>query len=306
MAGGPDEPWPPELAELFPAPVEAVVIQADLTAVAPGPLDHTVAAELRLLADQESRGAGGVYRFSPASLRRAYDRGWSAAEVHDWLARHSATAVPQPLAYLVDDVGRQHGSIRVGPAAAVLQLEDAAQAAALLKHPRAGELGLRQVAPTVLVAAVEEPELVALLQEAGHAPVVEDAAGRALRPPARLRVPPPARPPATGIDRAPAAELAATLLAGGPADPTGGASGGHARHRGDPGPAAVGHPAGPGGAGRLRHRRRPAVERELAPLDLAAGSVRAVDRASAQVVTIPLARISAVSRWLRGDPPVTS
>jgi hypothetical protein len=37
-----------------------------------------------------------------------------------------------------------------------------------------------------------------------------------------------------------------------------------------------------------------AVERELAPLDLAAGAVRGVDRESAQVITIPLARISAV------------
>ena len=295
VAAGPDEPWPAELAELFPAPVDAVIIQADLTAVAPGPLDHTVAAELRLLANQESRGAGGVYRFSPGSLRRAYDRGWSAAEVHDWLARHSATAVPQPLAYLVDDVGRQHGSIRVGPAAAVLQLEDAAQAAALLRHPRASELGLRQVAPTVLVAAVEEPELVALLQEAGHAPVVEDAAGRALRPPARLRVPPPARPPVTGIDPARAETLAAALQT---AD---------RRKRRPERPVAA--PATEVTLDRLRSATQQAqavrvgyvtadglaVERELAPLDLAAGSIRAVDRASAQVVTIPLARISAVS-----------
>ena len=37
------------------------------------------------------------------------------------------------------------------------------------------------------------------------------------------------------------------------------------------------------------------VERELSPLDLVSGSVRAVDRASAPVVTIPLARISGVS-----------
>ncbi len=37
------------------------------------------------------------------------------------------------------------------------------------------------------------------------------------------------------------------------------------------------------------------TEREVAPLDLAAGAVRAVDRASAQVITIPLARISAVA-----------
>jgi hypothetical protein len=306
VTAGPDEPWPAELAELFPAPVDAVVIQADLTAVAPGPLDHAVAAELRLLADQESRGAGGVYRFSPASLRRAYDRGWSAAELHDWLARHSATAVPQALAYLVDDVGRQHGSIRVGPAASVLRIEHAAQAAALLKHPRANELGLRQVAPTVLVAAVEEPEVVALLQETGHAPVVEDAAGRALRPPARLRVPPPPRLPATGLDPATADALAATLRA---AD---------RRMRGADRPAGV--PATDVTLDRLRSATRQAqavrvgyvtadgrtVERELAPLDLAAGSVRAVDRASAQVVTIPLARISAVSLLPDGDPSVTS
>ena len=295
VAAGPELAWPPELIQLFPTPVDAVVIQADLTAVASGPLDHRVAGELRLLADQESRGAGGVYRFSPASLRRAYDRGWSTQEVHDWLRRHSATGVPQPLGYLVDDVGRQHGSIRVGPAASVLQVEHAAQAAALLRHARAGELGLRQVAPTVLVAAVEEPELVALLRETGHAPVVEDAAGRTLRPPARLRLPAPARNVAPGIDRAGAAALAADLQA---AD---------RRNRTVERPDAA--PATELTLDRLRSATRRAqavrvgyvtadgrtVERELAPLDLAAGAVRAVDRASAQVVTIPLARISAVS-----------
>ena len=36
------------------------------------------------------------------------------------------------------------------------------------------------------------------------------------------------------------------------------------------------------------------AERELAPLDLTAGAVRAVDRHSAQIVTIPLARIASV------------
>jgi hypothetical protein len=35
-------------------------------------------------------------------------------------------------------------------------------------------------------------------------------------------------------------------------------------------------------------------ERELRPLELAAGTVRGVDRHSAQVVSIPLSRISAV------------
>ena len=43
--------------------------------------------------------------------------------------------MPQPLAYLVDDVARRHGSIRVGPAGSYLRIDDAAEAAALLTHP---------------------------------------------------------------------------------------------------------------------------------------------------------------------------
>jgi Helicase conserved C-terminal domain len=292
LVGRPGDPWPPELLELFPAPVETIMIQADLTAVAAGPLSHAVAAELRLLADQESRGAGGVFRFSAGSLRRAYDRGWSAADVHSWLAGHSATGVPQPLVYLVDDVGRSHGSIRVGPAASVVRVDHPAEAAALLNHPRAGELGLRQVAPTVLVAAVEEPELVALLRDVGHAPIVEDAAGRALRPPDRLRAT-ASTSAAPARDVGAANELAAALQAD--------RSSGRAE-------AQLGAPTTEVTLDRLRSATRQAqpvrvgyvtadgraVERELAPLDLAAGAVRAVDRESAEVITIPLARISAV------------
>jgi hypothetical protein len=269
------------------------MIQADLTAVAAGPLSHSVAADLRLLADQESRGAAAVFRFSAASLRRAYDRGWSATDIHSWLARHSATALPQPLVYLVDDADRRHGSIRVGPAASVVRVDDPAQAAALLNHPRAAELGLRQIAPTVLVAAVEEAELVTLLRDVGHAPIVEDAAGRTLRPPERLRAATPTRTAAVR-DNAAVERLAARLTE---ADRS-------ARLPGE----ELGGPTTEVTLDQLRsatEQARPvrvgyvtadgqAVERELAPLDLAAGAVRGVDRDSAQVIIIPLARISAV------------
>lgn len=182
----PDQPMPAALAELFPAPVERFLIQNDLTAVTSGPLEHTVAADLRLLADQESRGGAGVYRFSATSLRPAFDQGWSAVDVQQWLERHSTTGVPQPLLYLIDDVGRQHGSIRIGPAGCYVRMADQAQAAALLAHPAASGLGLRAVAPGVLVAAVEEQEIVPLLQELGHSPAVENSAGELIvTPPAR-------------------------------------------------------------------------------------------------------------------------
>ncbi len=288
------ETLPPALAELFPAPLEMILIQADLTAVAAGPLAYEVAEDLRRLADQESRGAGGVFRFSADSLRRAYDAGWSAADVNAWLERHSATSVPQALRYLVDDVSRRHGSIRVGSAASYLRVADETQAAALLAHPDAATIGLRAVAPTVLVAAVEEEELLAVVRAAGHAPIVEDAAGRPLRPPAEPRARAP-RPGRAG-DRtaaAPTAELAARLAAeGAKSDPPD-------ADRPDVDDAldrlrAATRSARPVRVTYVNADGRP-TEREVALLDLAAGAVRAVDRASAQVITIPLARISSVA-----------
>jgi Helicase conserved C-terminal domain len=206
----PDQPMPVALVELFPAPVERFVIQNDLTAVTSGPLKHTLASELRMLADQESRGGAGVYRFSATSLRRAFDRGWSAAEVQQWLERHSTTGVPQPLVYLIDDVGRRHGSIRVGPAGCYVRMADQAQAAALLAHPAAASLGLRTVGRGVLVAAVDEQEIVPLLQELGHSPAVENSAGELVVTPPARRAP---RQLADATTIATPGQVAAALLA---------------------------------------------------------------------------------------------
>ncbi|WP_344809813.1 helicase-associated domain-containing protein [Microlunatus ginsengisoli] len=196
-------PLPPELADLFPAPVEQIIIQTDLTAVAPGPLPHRISRDLRLLADQESRGGAGVFRFSPASLRRGFDTGWSAAEIHAWLEQHSQTGVPQPLRYLVDDVARQFGSIRLGGAASYLRSDDPAQTAALLAHPEAAYLGLREIAPGVLVSNADTYEVVSVLRAAGLNPAVEDETGRTLSAPPQLRAPAPLveqrpRPPRPG------------------------------------------------------------------------------------------------------------
>ena len=137
------------LAALLPSPVSQVVLQADLTAVAPGPLESTVGRRLHLLADVESRGGATVYRFTAGSLRRALDQGWSAHEVHAFLDEVAATEVPQPLRYLVDDTARTFGSVRAGHAESYLRADDETVLAGLLHHPKAAALRLRRLAPTV-------------------------------------------------------------------------------------------------------------------------------------------------------------
>lgn len=172
------------LAGLMPEPVSHVLLQADLTAVAPGPLESQLARRLQLVADVESRGGATVYRFTPASVRRALDTGWTAAEVHDFIGSVSRTPVPQPLAYLVNDTARTFGTVRVGYAEAFVRADDEAALSELLHDPRAASLGLRRLAPTVLVSSTPIDVLLPRLRELGAAPVVEAADGtvRVARP----------------------------------------------------------------------------------------------------------------------------
>ncbi|NGN93431.1 hypothetical protein G5C66_11850, partial [Nocardioides sp. KC13] len=177
----------PVLAELLPEPVGHVLLQGDLTAVAPGPLEPALARTLAVVATVESHGGATVYRFTKESVRRAMDRGWTATEIHAFLTAASRTPVPQALTYLVDDTARTFGTVRVGFAAAYLRSDDEAALAELLAHPAAESLGLRRLAPTVVVSTVALDSLLPRLRELGLAPVVEapDGSVHVARPDAR-------------------------------------------------------------------------------------------------------------------------
>jgi len=203
------------IAPQLPQPVEQVLLQADLTAVAPGPLESEVARRLHLLADVESRGGATVYRFSSGSLRRGFDAGWSALEVRDFLTSVSQTPVPQPLEFLVDDVARTFGSVRVGHAEAFLRADDEAALAALVHDPRARTLGLRLLAPTVAIATSPIDVLLPRLRELGAAPVVEAADGtvRVSRPDLQRARSRRGRRPAGAVEARQAAQVQAVATA---------------------------------------------------------------------------------------------
>ncbi len=172
------------LDELLPAPVDHVLLQADLTAIAPGPLEHDLAHKLSLVADVESRGGATVYRFAASSVRRAFDAGWSAGEVHEFVSSTSRTPVPQSLTYLVDDVSRRFGTLRAGHAESFLRSDDETALTELLHAPGADALRLRRIAPTVLISDVPLGTLLPRIRELGMAPVVEavDGTVRVARP----------------------------------------------------------------------------------------------------------------------------
>ena len=191
-----DDPAP-LLTPLLPDPVDHVLLQADLTAVAPGPLEPDLARRLQVVADVESRGGATVYRFTAPSVRRALDVGWTAAELHAFVAGVSRTPVPQPLTYLIDDTARTYGTVRVGHAEAFIRADDESALTELLAQPQAASLGLRRIAPTVVISTVPLDVLLPRLRELGAAPAVEGPGRVAARGPTRR----PARPDPEGARR---------------------------------------------------------------------------------------------------------
>src|SRR3954468_22963231 len=295
------------LEPLLPAAIDHVLLQADLTAVAPGPLEQELAHHLATVADIESRGGATVYRFTESSVRRAFDSGWSAAEVHDFVASSSRTPVPQALSYLIDDVSRRFGTIRVGTAESFLRSDDEAALAELVHDSRAGSLRLRRIAPTVVVSDVPLDVLLPRLRELGSAPVVEAPDGtvrlvrrEALRARAPRRRPAAAAPEEAGRLTARAASTVTAIRAGDRA----------AAHRPEPALRAS-EPATPASTlAVLREAVESAdsvwigyvdnhgstVERVVDPVRVEAGTLSAYDHRTEDVRSFAIHRINAVRR----------
>lgn len=178
--------------KVLPAPIDHFLLQADLTVVVPGPLQRELAEQLAAVASVESAGAAMVYRISEPSIRRALDTGRTAGELHAFFGRHSKTPVPQGLTYLIDDVARRHGQLRVGMAASFVRCEDAALLAQAVGAPATEALEMRLLAPTVAVSQAPIADVLAALRQAGFAPAAEDSTGAIVDIRARgARVPAP-------------------------------------------------------------------------------------------------------------------
>ncbi|MGA5132720.1 helicase-associated domain-containing protein [Streptomyces olivoreticuli] len=305
------------LAPLLPEPLDHILLQADLTAVAPGPLVRPLAQTLGVLADIESKGGATVYRFTPASVRRALDAGRTADDLKAFLTSHSRTPVPQPLAYLVDDIARRHGHLRVGAASSYLRCDDEAVLAEILADRRSAPLRLRRLAPTVLAAQAAPDALLAGLRDMGYAPAAESAEGDVLisradahrTPPRTAPTPVPEGPPApdttllgAAVRAIRAGDMAATAERK-PSPSTDPAPGGLPRTTSADTLAAVqaavltGTPVWIG----YVNAEGAASQRVIAPVRVEGGFVTAYDHTADEVRTFPLHRITGVAE-LADDP----
>ncbi|MFE5808250.1 helicase-associated domain-containing protein [Streptomyces sp. NPDC056491] len=203
---------------LLPEATRTARFGGDLTAIVTGTPSARLAELLDSTADRETSGTASVWRFGGDSVRRALDAGRAPDEISAELTAVAEGPLPQPLSYLLADAARRHGRMRIAPAACVIHSDEPALLAELAAHRALAALGLRQLAPTVLLSGSSPDKTLAALRDQGYAPVAEAADGTV-----RIEKVPPRRAAAV-----PAARKATTK-----------AGTGRSAHQTAKGPAAV-------------------------------------------------------------------
>lgn len=169
--------------DLLPATETTVVVQADLTVIAPPDLDLDLLRRLRRWTVEESAAGARVLRLDEAAIARALDGGDDIADVRRVLADHSRTDLPQTVTRLLDDVARRRAALTVGAAASYLVATDPTLLANAVGVTKAR---LTLLAPTVAVSSLTRPKLQEALRQAGVS-VTEAEVADADRSPAAPR-----------------------------------------------------------------------------------------------------------------------
>lgn len=201
-------------AELLPQARGLLVLQSDLTALVSGQASAEAARLLGACAVPEGRGVAATWRFSPASVRAALDAGWDADDLRARLGAVSGRDLPQPLDYLLTDVARRHGSVRLRATRSCVTGSEA-EITEILHTRSLAAFELRRLAPTVLTSTFELDKILPKLRAAGFSPMPEDTDGVVIVP-ERATTTAPATYRRPSRERVDPAELAARLQGAAP------------------------------------------------------------------------------------------
>jgi hypothetical protein len=175
------------MAALFPAEIDHVYLQHDLSIVSPGPLLPRLDARLRIIADVESRALATSYRVSQSSVNRALAMGETAASIREFLSQISLTGIPQPLEYLIAGSAARFGAVRVGSiveassdergARSYVTSDDASLLSAVAVDHGLAPLGITKVSPHRAISRFDSELVFWSLSDAKYPVAAEDARG---------------------------------------------------------------------------------------------------------------------------------
>lgn len=174
------------LAERLPAQQGRILIQADLSIIAPGPLPSDIEVLLRRFSQTESIGLASSYRLSAQSLSLGMESGLSANQIKNFLEKLSTATLPQPVEYLIRESGERFGRIKIfrQPKGARLSVDSELLKKQLLMDSKLKQLLLGEDGEG-LISPLESEVLYHSLRDAGYLAIRVDEAGKLLDPKSR-------------------------------------------------------------------------------------------------------------------------
>ena len=167
----------------LPAQQERIIVQADLSIIAPGPLSSTLEIELRKFTDTENIGLATGYRISPLSISCGLEEGMTEKQIRTLLEKLSGTEIPQPVDYLISETASRFGRLKITAheSGSKLISTDELLATQILMDSKLKSFGLRK-SESEIVSLLEPESLYHALRENGYLAIRVDGSGKVIAP----------------------------------------------------------------------------------------------------------------------------
>jgi hypothetical protein len=171
------------LEQRLPAQQERIIVQADLSIIAPGPLASSIEIELRKFTDTENIGLATGYRISPLSISCGLEEGLTEKQIRALLEKLSAAALPQPVDYLISETASRFGRLKISAnnTGSILISTDELLATQILMDSKLKAYGLRK-SEGAIVSMLDPETLYHALRENGYLAIRVDKAGKVIAP----------------------------------------------------------------------------------------------------------------------------
>ena len=151
----------------------SLIVQADQSLIAPGPLDTATELELRRFADLEQVSVACTYRITAMSICRGLESGLSIAGIRAMLQDLNGKELPQPVEYLLRDTEAKFGKLvifagRGGAEKAVLKSSDGVLLTQVLNDSRLRAFALQASNASSLATRFEPETLYHGLRDNGY------------------------------------------------------------------------------------------------------------------------------------------
>jgi hypothetical protein len=161
------------LSENLPATQNRIIIQADLTIIAVGPLPTDKELNLRRFVETERIGVASTYRINNLSVTYGLETGLSETEIRDLLLELSGVALPQPVDYLIREAATRFGRLvlRESPTGTLIQSNEQILLTQILNDSALKTLGITKTSETTLESRFEVEIVYYLLRESKYAAI---------------------------------------------------------------------------------------------------------------------------------------